>query len=75
MNTTITAPAHIASRASIIWSDLEEWNDALALSDVDYYAVWGLAFAILNTPNREDAYERWLDTLESVWADVKARNS
>lgn len=41
---------------------------------MDYYAVWGLAFAILNTPNRSDAYARWLANLEAVWADVRARH-
>ena len=52
---------------------MEEWNFVAALSDVDYYAVWGLAFAILNTPNRTDAYADWLVKLEEIWAEVRAR--
>lgn len=75
MNTPITTatPAQ-RERASQIWADLEDWHLASPLSDVDYYAVWGLAFAILNTPNRSDTYERWLTRLEEIWADVRARN-
>ena len=74
MNTTIiTATPDQRDRASQIWADLEDWHFASPLSDVDYYAVWGLAFAILNTPNRPNAYAGWLVKLEEIWADVRAR--
>ena len=73
-NEIVTASPAQRARAAQIWSDLEEWNRAADLGDPDYYAVWGLAHAILTTHNRPDAYAKWLIHLEAVWADVRDRH-
>lgn len=73
--TMIASPAQRLT-ASQIWSDLEEWNRAFAMSDIDFYAVWGLCKAILDTDNRDEAtYARWTDELNKVWSQVKAKYS
>lgn len=71
-------PATIQQRktANQIWDALE--NRCLFVPDfpiVDYYAVWGLAHAILTDRTRDAVtYEGWMNKLYDVWAEVSERH-
>jgi len=65
--------------AYAIWNDLDALvlagsDKGYVVSNVDFYAVWGLINAVLNNEGwTEDAYSDWMNRLYEVWGEVKAK--
>jgi hypothetical protein len=60
--------------ADEIWAALDALCLEVPVSDVDFYAVWGLCTAILNVPNRgEWQYEAWTSKLFEIWSEVTTK--